>query len=292
MTNTGHPQIEAAECVGNFTPANYEWHELRRGKIGGSMVATIAGLNKWESAFTAWHKFTGKISDQIPDTPAMEWGRRLEAAVLDKFADEHMELEVHRDIGTWVNKQRAYQLANPDALAVDPNGRVSVVEIKTARYPDDWQDGVPEYYKTQVQWYLSCLGLSHAYVAVLITGSDYREFELEANPLQQETDIELVEQFLASVENDTPPAWDGAQSTYETVRQLNPDIVNTDVELGQLGAEFLHLQNLANDAQHKANALKSEIMEKMGTAKIGTIAGAPHFFRRSRQGGLPYLVIK
>ncbi|MFO7701809.1 MAG: T9SS type A sorting domain-containing protein, partial [Psychroflexus maritimus] len=30
----------------------------------------------------AWAKFTGKIADEVPDNPAMEWGRRLEAVVI------------------------------------------------------------------------------------------------------------------------------------------------------------------------------------------------------------------
>jgi putative phage-type endonuclease len=292
MTNKWHTQIIAAECVGNFTPADQEWHELRRGKIGGSMVGTIAGLNRWESAFTAWHKFTGRISDEIPDTAAMEWGRRLEAPILDKFADNHPELIVHREVGTWVNHKRPYQLANPDGIAEHADGQLSVIEVKTARYADDWREGVPEYYKTQVQWYLSCLNLAHAYVVVLITGSEYLEFEIEAESLQQETDIELVEAFLQAVKDGTPPAWEGSQSTYETVRQLHAEIEDSTIELGALGAEFLHLQQQANDAQSAANAVKSELLHTMGNAKVGTVAGEPRFYRRARMGGTPYLVVK
>lgn len=232
-------QIDEATHLGTFDSGSAEWHELRNQGIGGSLVGTIAGLNKWESPYTAWAKYTGKISSEIPDNNAMEWGRRLESVVLDKFADEHPELEVIRDVGTWQNIERPYQIANPDAIVSDEHGNLAVVEIKTARFPDDWENGVPLYYLTQVQWYLSCLGIQRAYVAVLIGGSDYREYEIDADNFQQWADIKLVEQFLAAVEIDTAPDWDGSESTYQTVRTMRPDIYDAEVELGDLGELLL-----------------------------------------------------
>jgi putative phage-type endonuclease len=293
---TQNYDITTAHLVGNFDSSQPEWHELRKGKIGGSMVGTIAGLNKWESAVTAFYKFTGQIDDSIPDSPAMEWGRRLEATVIDKFEDEHPELVVHRDVGTWVHNERPYQLANPDAL-LERDGELGVLEIKTARYSDDWVDEqgewrVPPYYLTQVQWYLSTLGLKWAYVAVLFSGSDYKEFEVRANPFQQQIDISLVENFLSLIEKNTPPAWDGAANTYETARRLHPEIDSSEVELGQLGADYLQAAIEAQEATERLTKLKSEVVAEMKTAKVGLIGGVPHFWRRSRMGGTPFLVAK
>lgn len=293
---TNNFDIQTATLVGNFDSSQPEWHELRKGKIGGSMVGTIAGLNKWESAVTAFYKFTGQIDDNIPDSPAMEWGRRLEATVIDKFADEHPDLIVHRDVGTWVNNERPYQLANPDAL-LERNGELGVLEIKTARYQDDWVTSkgewrVPEYYQTQVQWYLSTLGLKWAHVAVLFSGSDYHEFYLQANEFQQEVDISLVEGFLTLIETNTPPAWDGSASTYETVRKLHPEIDSTEVELGNLGYDYLRFVAEAEEATQRLTKAKSQVMDAMGKAKTGTVNGVARFWRRSRSGGAPFLVVK
>ena len=283
--------IEAAKLVGTYEANSPEWHDARRDKIGGSMVGTIAGLNKWESPYTAWAKFTGKISDEIPDSPAMEWGRRLESVVLEKFKDEHPEMYVLGDCGTWVNKERPYQLANPDAL-IEVDGEVHVLEIKTAKYPDDWADGVPLYYLTQVQWYMSCLGLPKAYVAVLIGGSDYREYEIPADSFQQQADIHLVEQFLAAVENDKAPDWDGSDSTYQTVRQMHPDIQDTELELGELGQELLKAQMNLSQVEKHANMLKSKVLATMGKAKYGLVNGQRVFSRQARGTGKPFLVTK
>jgi putative phage-type endonuclease len=285
-------QIDEAIHLGTFDSGSAEWHELRSQGIGGSLVGTIAGLNKWESAYTAWAKYTGKISSEIPDNSAMEWGRRLEAVVLDKFADDHPELEVFRDVGTWQNIERPYQIANPDGIVCDQHGNLAVIEIKTARFPDEWDNGVPLYYLTQVQWYLSCLGIQRAYVAVLIGGSDYREFEIESDNFQQWADIKLVEQFLAAVETDTAPDWDGSESTYQTVRTMRPDIYDSEVELGELGEQLLVAAEKENAAKSEALALKSQVLDKMENAKRGLVNGQHMFSRQARGSGVPFLVIK
>lgn len=283
--------ITAAKLIGRYEAHSPEWHEARKQKIGGSMVGTIAGLNKWESPYTAWAKFTGKISDIIPDNPAMEWGRRLEGVVIDKFRDNHPEMFVISDAGTWVNKERPYQLANPDAL-IEVDNKVAVLEVKTARYPDEWENGVPLYYLTQVQWYMSCLGLDLAYVAVLISGSDYREYEVPADKFQQDADIELVERFLAAAENDTAPDWDGSDSTYNTVRLLHPEITDDEVELGSLGSELLIAMDNQHQIEQHAKKLKSKVLATMGLAKRGLVNGEHVFSRQARGTGRPFLVRK
>jgi putative phage-type endonuclease len=297
MTDNAYTKlITAADMVGNFESSDPRWAELRDGKIGGSMVGTIAGLNKWESAVTAFYKFTKQIDDTIEDNAAMEWGRRLEAPVIDKFADEHPEMTVHRNVGTWVNKARAYQLANPDAL-LERDGSLGVLEIKTAAYKDDWiaEDGsmrVPGYYMTQVQWYLSTLELDWAYLAVLFAGREYHEFYIEASKFQAAVDIELVETFLKHCEEMKQPDWDGSESTYETIRRLHPEIEATEVEVGQLGLDYLDADKKAKQATQELTELKSRVMAELGYAKVGTVDGVARFWRRSRAGGVPFLVAK
>jgi putative phage-type endonuclease len=285
-------QIDVAIHLGTFASNSPEWHALRSKGIGGSLVGTIAGLNKWESPYTAWAKFTGRIPNETPDSPAMEWGRRLESVVLDKFQDEHPELEVIREVGTWQSLERPYQIANPDGIATDEFGNLCVIEIKTAKYPDDWEAGVPLYYLTQVQWYMSCLGIQRAFVAVLIGGSDYREYEVEADHFQQMADIALVEQFLDAVANEKAPDWDGSESTYETVRKIHPEILDDDVELGELGALCLTAIQKESDAKAEALMFKSKVLDTMGLAKRGLVNGQWVFSRQARGSGSPFLTVK
>lgn len=281
-----------AVFIAKFENNSPEWLELRSRGIGGSDVATISGLNKWESAATLWYKKSGLIDSLKEDNSAMEWGRRLEAPILEKFIEDNPQLEVYTDCGTWRNQEREYQIVNPDGLFQDENGDWGVVEIKTARFGDDWADGVPVYYLTQVQYYLNAFGFKRAFVAVLISGSDYRCFEVQASPLQQSVDLENVERFLESVGSKTKPDWDGSESTYETVRKLHPLIEDSSVELGELFNAYTHAKAAADGASNALQFIKTEILDMMGHAKKATFNGKHVLSRQAKGQGLPYLVEK
>lgn len=287
------PQVLGdAEFVANYENNSPEWLELRRSGFGGSEVATCLGLNPWESAVTLWYKRTNRIDSEIPDNPSMEWGRRLESVVMDKFKEEHPELEVWDNVGTWRNNARRYQLVNPDGIYRDADGNYGIIEIKTAAYKDDWAYGVPKYYKTQVQYYLNAFGFDNAYVVLLVAGRDYNEFALPADDFQQAVDLAAVKRFLKCVENDEQPAWDGSNSTYETVRKVHPGIVDGSVDLDDFYVMYKNYKLAAAKAEEKLLQIKSQIMVLMGNAKNGTYAGKVVMTRTAKGQGLPYLMEK
>lgn len=285
--------LGTAVRVGNFENNSPEWHALRKTGIGGSDVAAITNCNPWTSPFTLWAKKTGRIEDTVGASEAAEWGTRLEPVVLDKFQSEHPELIIYRNVGTWAHQDRPWQLANPDAIFQDANGHFGIIEIKTARYQDDWANGVPAYYRTQVNWYMQTFGFKSAYVATLFAGSHYEEFALDADDFEQSVNLEAVEKFRTYLETDLQPDFDGALNTMETVRELHPDIdPELTVELGDLGMYCdLALMELA-EAEKKANELKSRVLDAMGQAKRGMVHDIWRFTRQARNGGRPYLITK
>ena len=296
MTTEIIAEIQAkssATWLGSFTPDNPEWHELRSNRIGGSEVGAIVGASKYESAYSLWAKKLGLISDEVAENEFMYWGRALEPVVIDRFQRDHPELRLLRDVGTWVHRERDYHLANPDAIYQKLDGSYGVLEIKTARYSDDWQDGVPQYYMTQVQWYLSCFGFSEAFVAVLFAGSEYREFFIRAEPMWQESDLERVQNFRECLRLEQKPAWDGAEATVMAVRQQHQDIdPKSQVELGELGLHYSSSLDDLETAKSKVNELQARVLDAMGSAKTGIIYDTPAFVRSSRKGGTPYLTRK
>jgi hypothetical protein len=76
----------AAELVGFFKPGTPDWHAAREHGIGGSEIAAILGMSKWESRFSLWHRKKGLIGPKAQNTE-MEAGTRLEPAICRKFAD-------------------------------------------------------------------------------------------------------------------------------------------------------------------------------------------------------------
>ena len=282
-----------ADFVGSFEHGSKEWHEARGKGIGGSEVGTICGLNKWESAYTLWAKKTGRIPSQIPQSEAMEWGNRLEPVILEKFADEHFDFDVLLNVGTWSHPDRSWQIANPDALFWDHKTEaMGLVEVKTAQFEDNWSDGVPRYYETQVQWYLQTLGLERAYVVALFHGNRYREFEVIASAIAKDEALEQVENFREYLATDQEPAYDGSLSTYNSVRAVHPEIEDGEVELGYLGEQFFTVDARYNEAKDELTLLKSNILGAMGKAKRGLVHGTWTFARSARGSGDPFLTVE
>lgn len=270
-----------------------EWHALRATGIGGSDVGTICGLNPWQSPFTLWAKKTGRIESEIAQNEAMEWGTRLESVILDKFEESHPELAVIRDCGTWSHKDRPWQLANPDAIFQDAAGDYGIIEVKTARYEDDWAKGVPPYYRTQVLWYLQTFGLKKAVVVALFSGSKYREFEVEFDEFEADVNLQRVEEFRTYLEKDEQPDYDGSTSTYETLREIHPDIdPELEIELGDLGMYYFLAQSDFEQAESHFNEMKSRVLDAMGKAKKGLVFDEWRVTRQARNGGRPFLVSK
>lgn len=280
-----------AVFLANLENGSKEWLELRKQGIGGSEVATICGFNKWTSPYTLWCQKTGKISGEIEVNEAMEWGNRLESVILDKFAENHPELKVIRDVGTWAHPDRPYQITNPDAMFQDADGELGIIEIKTAMYEDDWKDGIPRYYRTQVQWYLQTFNLDKAIVAALFHGNKYREYELRASEFEQQAALERVEEFLGFIADNKEPDFDGSNSTLETIRYQHPEIdIELSVELGDLGVNYMNAQEAAAKATEEANKFKAHVMAAMGKAKKGLIYDQWMVTRTARGGGMPFLV--
>jgi putative phage-type endonuclease len=298
MTNlsvfTAGDTLGSARYVGTFENQSPEWHDQRATGIGGSDVSTIVGCNPWQSAYSLAAVRLGKIENNFTTSEAMEWGTRLEPVVLDKFAESHPELTVHREVGSWHHVDREWQLANPDALFTDEAGNMGIVEVKTARFEDDWKDGVPVYYRTQVQWYLQTFGFNTAIVVALFSGSKYREFTVPADDFEQDTNLAAVTEWKNIVDaGDLPDFSAPFISTLTTTREMHPEVDSDEsVELGDLGVYYFLAEQDFKQAESHFTEMKARVTQEMGTAKRGLVNGDWVLTRQSRNGGTPYLVSK
>lgn len=302
VTSLPIQKVTSAYWLGNLVNGSPEWHEARANGIGGSEVGTIAGLNKWESAFTLWAKKCGLISSEIAQSEAMEAGSRLESFVLDWFAELHPEFDIDPNVGTYQGLV-GWDHANPDA--VYRVGKTwGIIEVKTARFEDDWVvppkgvagdvSGVPKHYVSQVQWYLRIMGFKHAKVVVLFGGQKLRWYDIEADQFQQEVDFDLAKKFWACVDSQEQPRWDGSLSTYETVRAINPDIEDVTVELpADLWRDYSLALADSKSAELLLQGYKTQVLAFLGTARAGSVDGVVRVVRQAgRNGAAPFLVNK
>ena len=193
-----------------------EWHDMRRGGIGGSDVAPIMGISPYRTALDVWLDKTGRSGDDAPGSEAMYWGTVNEEAIAKRFAEEHPDMQVTKVNQQLISCESAVFIADLDRLVVQKDGKPAVLEIKTASAFKDgeWKDGVPAYYLTQVQHYLMVTGWNKAYVAVLIGGNAYREYEVRRD-----------EEDIAAIKAAELQFWNGF-----VLSNVMPEVVGGDLD--------------------------------------------------------------
>lgn len=269
-----------------------DWAFSRQFGIGGSEVSSILGLNDYKSAFTLWAEKTGQITPDPVNNWAVRFGKEFELPILKMWAEDNPQYEVFLS-GTYSDNHFPFMQASPDALAKNKEtGEWVIVEIKTARYA--WNK-VPPGYRAQVFHYMNVLDVTKA-VVVAVAGWNWFEEWIEWDAFEGSAQAFAVQNFWELVQNKTAPDFDGADSTYETVRKLHPDI-DPDLEVEIDGLHYLALANSEFDAaKSKLNREKSEILSLMGRAKSAYIEvdGEKQTIvtRQARGDSAPYLVVK
>ncbi|MDG4791950.1 YqaJ viral recombinase family protein [Micromonospora sp. WMMD1102] len=257
------------------------WLAARRSGIGGSDVAAVIGISKYAGPTRVYYEKLGVLGDE--DNESMEWGRRLEDAVRQKFADEHPEFYITKGPGLVAHPERRWQLATIDGLAAEcPDGDpVAIVELKTGKAgADDWgdqlTDEVPLPYVCQVTWYLDVYGLTTGYLAVLLDGRDYREYLIEydvelASKLRGHCSAFWHGNVLASV----PPDPDGLESTTDVLASQHNPKAKTKGDLDPNVVGWAQIYGNAHQDELAAQERKREAGNHIRAAFLA--AGSPHY---------------
>jgi putative phage-type endonuclease len=286
----------------NFEPGSPEWMK----RMTASKVAAVLGLSPWESRFSLWHRMAGLIEPQ-PETDQTRRGHYLEGAVADWFMDQHVDEFGIGPGGAWEHPERAWQAASPDRL-LWPTSKpldvtridrpLAVLEVKTTSQDDEWgaagTDEIPPYYRAQVVWQLDTLGLSTAYVAVLLPRLEFREYQISYNSDEAAYIREEARAFLDSLPGlpaEQRPDLDAHSSTYLAVQQLHPDIDGEDFAVPDaLAVEFCEASRFLSAAKEREQAARTALADQMGDAKRAMWLGKKIADRRpGRNGSTPYL---
>lgn len=181
--------------------------------LGGSEMASVLGLNPYESAFDLWLLKTGRARRRFVENKYTEWGKRKEQVIAQHYADRHnvMLIETPKRAKT----DGDFLAGTPDRLILGNTGDTFKdpithqiltkrgLEIKTglAKHVTKWNPcgaintgytgpapvvkdfgsacaNVPLYYWIQCQMYMWLMDFQEWDLAVLLDSSDYREYRL------------------------------------------------------------------------------------------------------------------
>jgi predicted phage-related endonuclease len=283
-------QIESlgsAKLLGYFEHASKEWHEARKG-VAGSLVGTLMGHNPWRSAYTAYYEALGEIPRDSAPSMAMKLGTVFEQPIQDLWVEENKDWLKAHNTGTWASVSEPRFKANPDAIIEWVDGSLGVLEIKFSRNP---MNELPLHYKDQVMWYMHVLGLTKG-ILVAVANGEMVEHEIQYDHEYANQLVAKAYEFLQCLERQTPPEWDGSQSTYETVRTLSESIFDGDIELGELYPQLIRAKELSEETEQQFTLLKSKVLHLMDGVKVGLYQGDKVLSLQARGSGLPFIVFK
>lgn len=247
------------------------WLEERRRGIGGSDVAAILGMSKYKTPLQVYLEKIGE-ADETPDNEAMLWGRVLEPVIRQQYA-ERTGRAVRVPEKIIYHRDHEFMLANLDGFTDD--GRV--VEIKTARFGDDWgepgTDQVPVPYLLQVQHYMAVTGLAVADVAVLIGGSDFRLYEVPADKDLHELIIAKEASFWGMVKAGVAPDPVTAADAQVMFRAQAGLSVEAGFDAYEAIGQLAGIRAKIKDLEQQEEQAMAIVMKSMGQAEALTWNG-------------------
>ena len=156
-------------------------------KISGTKFGAILGVNPWSTPFEQWCAITRTWEKPYEDTIYTLAGKVIESKQAEYMEKSYgMELIRPTDIygpdpfkatyGDFFKENKLFS-GMWDYLGVDENGTVdTVLEMKTTKRIEDWQDDVPEYYALQAALYAYLLGVDNVVmVASFLEEKDYAD---------------------------------------------------------------------------------------------------------------------
>jgi putative phage-type endonuclease len=282
-----------------------EWKSFRRTHIGASEAASIlwepgsAWKRPFGSPWSVWAEKKGRVSSQREESPMMEWGKRHE----DSIAEKYCEATGRRveDPGEFYVESRGILSATPDrwqwAEGRPDYASRGILEIKCAWFDafDQWgttrDRGVPVAYQIQMQQQLYVCGLDFANIAVLGNGYQYREYEVERNDKFIERLVSrLSEWWEEYILGDVPPPTDGHPATSDAIKGAyreyrEKDYITLDDDLAAVHERRKDLGDRITELETQREAESNRIKAEIGESEGGILPdGSTYSYKANSRG--------
>jgi len=150
--------------------------------IGGSEIAPIMNLSPYSTPLDVYRD---KMNPEVVYeelTEDLKRGARVEKYILQEYS-EVSGLEIETNLTPFIHPEYPFMRGNIDARVIGEN---VIVEAKSTKCPiAKWEEGIPEYYRTQVAYYAMLSNAERVDVPVLFSNWQYacftywRDYEFE-----------------------------------------------------------------------------------------------------------------
>ena len=299
MHGENSPELADDDCVEAITPFDCcrvvniqqgtpEWLAWRNQGIGASDLGAILGMSKYETPLSIWAKKTGFAPHKDEPNENMEWGHRIEPALVDKWIEENAAtyyLECRGPV--FEHSEHTWMHASLDALVHPLNGEIEALECKTASSTDGWIDEngaetIPPSYMAQAVWQMAVTGIRVVHFSVLVMGHGRTWL---TRTVHRDED-QIIAAFVAAwdfwqmVERQEAPqvSWTCPEADSDAIKAMFPT-VNEDqsFEAGNHGEELIlersELKRKKDEIGDRIDVIENELKFAMGTAKFAKANG-------------------
>lgn len=234
--------------------------EQRLTRIGGSEFATVMGINPYKKRIELVLEKAGVITNTFEGNDATRRGEALENDIIAMFEDE-TGLSV-------IDEQKEFSFSSENCLDLvcHVDGITSdnaVFEAKTTDYKSKtWANGIPDYYKAQLEFNCALADKKFAYIAVgYCKGNEIIKFEWFKYDKERDLDgiVEDCQEFTQDVKQ------------YERLGIVNngkiikDEISNNEVqELIDLKEKISEMKAEIKPFEDKVKFLENKLKEKIG----------------------------
>jgi putative phage-type endonuclease len=235
--------------------------------IGGSEIAPIMNLSPYSTPLDVYRdKMNPKVIYE-EESEDLKRGARVEKYILQEYSEVN-NCVLETNLPPFIDPEYPFMRGNIDAKVVGEN---VIVEAKSTKCPISlWEQGIPEYYRTQVAYYAMLTNAERVDVPVLFSNWQYacftywRDYEYEARIKEAVIDF-WNNHILAGIppEPSTPAE---LQEVYPRIEDAKTIKADSDIrEKVNIWQETLLRRR---ELEKREEKLKIEIQSFMGDAGI------------------------
>lgn len=257
-----------------------EWLEHRKGGIGSSEVASVLGLNPYETPYQLWRRKTGQEPPK-EETFAMKAGHYLEEAVVRFWSDATGREVIKSSAGDWlyVNDEKPFIRVSPDRTYWLPgmpknNQNKGIFEAKTTQKDIDPND-IPKHWFVQLQYQLGGAELSQGSLGWLCSGRSFDYKDITFVPDFYGWAIEEVEKFWTDhiLGGREPDATSVADIVTKYARHTDGKIVEVGEEILAAYSELKSVRAEIDVLERRKEELEERIKMGFGDAEAISYGG-------------------
>lgn len=230
-----------------------EWHTWRKGKIGASMIASVMGLNPFETPLQIYYRIMDDL--QVEENEAMRLGKELEVVARQRYNEKH---GVNFQPICIESLEFPWMIASLDGFL---DGKAIEIKCGEKTHKIAQFGEIPPYYYPQLQWIMHIVGLNEM-IYISFYNDEMIEIPVKRDAMFVEKMVECVKLFYIRLQEfDPPPAGDKDYTCIE-----DREAVESAYEYKRLCAEIESLEKLKE-------MKRLELIERSGkrNVKIGPL---------------------